>query len=70
MKIRKYWIKERNNPQIGVYYVACGQMSISAARKLEQALYGDNVMLKFDTETDYQAKLNELQRNGMKAING
>jgi hypothetical protein len=57
-----YWIKERHNPQLGVYYVPQGQMSKTAARRYEKSsLYGDNVMLRFDTEEEYQSKLEELK---------
>lgn len=64
MNEKPYWIKERHNPQSGVYYVACGQLSKTAAKKKESSLYGDNVMLRFDTESEYRAKLTELKNKG------
>lgn len=61
---KKFYIKERHNPQTGVYYVACGQMSKQQAKSYEKALYGANVMLPFDTESEYNAKLDELRAKG------
>lgn len=63
---KKYYIKARHNPQLGTYYVACGQMSKTAAKKEEKPLYGDNTMIGFDTESEYKAKLSELRENGEK----
>lgn len=62
----KYWIKERHSPQLGVYYVACGQMLKAEARKRENSLYGNNFMLSFDTEKAYKLKLKELADDGMR----
>lgn len=62
MKHLPYWIKERNNPQLGIYFVACGQMSKSAAKRHERTLYGDNFMHEYATEAEYQAALAELRR--------
>lgn len=60
-----FWIRARHNPQLGVYYVACGRMSKTAARKYESGtLYGCNVMLRFDTEDVYKARLAELRAAG------
>lgn len=61
---KRFWIKERHNPQLGVYFVACGQMSNAEAKRTEKSLYGDNYMLGFDTEAEYKAKLAELKRSG------
>ena len=61
MKTLKYWIKQRLNPQIGTYYIGMGQMTIAKAKTQEQALYGTNIMLKFDTEEDYEKKIKELK---------
>lgn len=33
---KKFYIKERHNPQTGVYYVACGQMSKQQAKSYEK----------------------------------
>jgi hypothetical protein len=63
-KNQPYWIKERHNPQTGIYYVAMGQMSTTAAKRNEKPLYGTNYMLRFDTEQEYQAELERLRTNG------
>jgi hypothetical protein len=63
----KYWIKERHNPQLGVYYVASGQMSKAAAKRIEDgSLYGSDYMIDFDTKEEYEAKLHELRESGEK----
>lgn len=59
-----YWIKERHNPQLEVYHVACGQLTKAKARATERTLHGFNVMLRFDTEKAYQAKLAALKMAG------
>ncbi len=61
-RIKPWWIKERWNPQLGRYYVACGQMSKTEAKTYERALYGDNVMHQFDTEEAYDDRLAELKK--------
>jgi len=61
---KKWYIKERHNPQLGMYYVAMGQMSKANAKRYEKPLYGDNVMLAFDTEEAYQDRLAELEASG------
>lgn len=64
MKPKPYWIKERRNPQIGVYFVAEGQLSAREAKGREDTLYGVNIMHRFDTEQAYQARLAELRASG------
>jgi hypothetical protein len=59
-----YYIKERHNPQLGVYYVAYGQIPAKQAKEYESSLYGTNYMLKFNTEKEYRSKLQELSENG------
>lgn len=58
----KFWIKERHNPQLGTYWVACGKMSKADARKCERPLYGFNIMHAFDSEEAYNARLDELRK--------
>jgi hypothetical protein len=69
MRSKPYWIKERDNPQLGVYYVACGQLGVREAARMTQSLYGSNKMLRFDTEVEYLSKLNELRGAG-KTVQG
>ncbi len=59
-----YWIKQRHNPQRGIYYVACGQLSRAEAQAKESTLYGTNVLLRYDTEEAYLAKLAKLRADG------
>ncbi len=58
---KKFYIKERHNPQLGVYYTAMGQMTKKEAKAAEKSIYGTNYMLPFDTEEDYKKKLVELK---------
>jgi hypothetical protein len=64
MKQKSFWIKERHNPQICVYYVAEGQLSKTAARKMENSIYGFNVMHEYETEEAYKAELQKLRDEG------
>ena len=66
MKTKPYWIKERHNPQLGVYYVGCGQMTARDAKRHESPIYGDNIMHEYRSRADYAAKLEELQKRGEK----
>jgi hypothetical protein len=66
---KRYWIKERHNPQLGVYYVAMGQMSAAAAKRCEDTLYGDNYMHPFDSGQEYQTELARLIGEGNRVNN-
>jgi len=65
MASKPYWIKERQNPQLGVYYVGCGQISVTKAKKYEKPLYGHNVMHRFASEQEYNARIAELRDKGL-----
>ncbi len=60
MSNKYWWIKERHNPQLGVYYVGCGNISAAEAKAMESPLYGDNYMHKFSTKDEYEKRLKEL----------
>ena len=62
--VKKFYIKERNNRQAPIYFVACGQMTRTDARKHERPLAGSNVMHEFDSEKSYNARLAELRAAG------
>jgi len=65
-----YWIKERNNPQFDKpYFVAYGQMKAREARKLENAIYGSNIMRKFRTKKAYDQTLEKLKEDGYSVKN-
>lgn len=61
MKAKKYWIKERYNPQLGIYFVACGQLSKTAAAIEGKAIYGRNTMFAYETEKEYLDRIKYLQ---------
>lgn len=61
MKAKYWWIKERHNPQLGVYYRGCGNMTVRDAMKNERPLYGSNTMHRFDNEAAYKARCFELK---------
>lgn len=61
-----YWIKERHNPQLRVYYVPQGRITVKEARAMERPLYGDNYMLKFNSLEEYEQKIRELKAAGEK----
>lgn len=57
----KYWyIKKRTNPQLGVYYIAIGNISNNHAKKMEYSVYGWSEMLKYETEESYNNAVAEL----------
>lgn len=63
---KKFYIKKRYNPQLGTYYVACGQLSKTAAKRYESPIYGSNIMLAFDTKEDYKKSIAELEKKGIR----
>lgn len=60
----KLWIKERHNSQLGTYYVACGEVPLRVARRMENPLHGSNKMHGYDTERAYEEALETLRRRG------
>lgn len=60
---KKFWLRQRINPQLGTYWVLCGQITVKEAKAYEKALYGDNVMHSFTTEAAYNAKIEELRKS-------
>ncbi len=53
-----WWIKERDNPQFkNPYFLAYGRITVAAAKRMEEPLYGNNYMHKFDTEVGYLAAI-------------
>ncbi len=65
----KWYIKERNNPQLGVYFVPMGQLSRKEARENQASLYGYNKMHALDTEQEYLVKIVQLRDSGER-VNG
>ena len=64
MKSKPWWIKERDNPQLGTYYVAMGPMTVKEAEKYENSLYGFNIMHKFETKEAYEQEIYRLKQSG------
>jgi hypothetical protein len=65
-QVYPFWIKERFNPQLGTYFVKMGQMSKTAAKRYEKPLYGENVMLRFETREAYNKGIEEIVSQGGK----
>lgn len=60
-----YYIKERHNPQLGVYYKAQGKLTKKEAREYETGcLYGSNYMLEYKTEEEYNEAIAKLKAEG------
>ena len=70
MGCKYWWIRERVNPQFKKpYYIAYGKIPIKEALQLEKSIYGDNYMLRFESEIDYKVKLSKLRQNGFDVRN-
>lgn len=67
-KSLSYWIKERYNPQLGVYYVAYGQISVRMAKAAEKARYGVNTMHRYGTKEEYIKAINALEDKGERVL--
>lgn len=65
---KSYYIKERHNPQLGTYYVRCGQMTKKEAKQHTTPGYGYNVMMEYKTEEEYQEAINTLVEKGERII--
>ena len=65
-KGKYYWINERHNPQIGIYYIAYGRISTAEAKKKEQSIYGQNYLHKFNTKKEYLFKIKEIEQTGVR----
>lgn len=65
MPNKKYYIGQRNNPQLPKpYFVAYGQLSKTAARKKENAIYGSMVLTAYDTQALYDQQIAALMAAG------
>ena len=62
--MKKFYIKERHNPQLGIYYVAYGQLSKKDAKLMEDTLYGQNTMLEYSDRKSYDEALNKFRKAG------
>jgi len=62
--MKKYYIKERHNPQLGVYYVLYGQLTKKDAKNKEKSLYGQNIIISYDTIEDYNKAILTFKEEG------
>lgn len=60
----KYVIKERYNPQLGVYFVAMGRISDARAEGRGKCLYRSDIMYAFNTRKEYELELQRLRESG------
>lgn len=65
-RTKGFYIIERHNPQLGVYYILVGQITKKEALEYEDTLYGSAIMLRFETKEEYNAKISELRNSGEK----
>lgn len=62
---KKFYIKERSNPQFKQpYFIACGQLSKKEAKAKENSIYGTNYMVAYDTEDEYILAIETLRMDG------
>lgn len=59
---KKWYIVERRNPQLGTYYYSIGQRTKKDAMKYENAIYGRNAVLSYETQEQHDKALAELCR--------
>jgi hypothetical protein len=66
MKAKKFYIKERHNPQfINQYYVAEGELPEKAAKWMEEgSAYGQTNMLAYETEREYLDAIKKFKEDG------
>lgn len=64
--MKSYYVKQRNNPQLGVYYVKMGQMTKKDARAHGKSIYGSNTMLEFKTLAEYETFVESLEKEGQR----
>lgn len=63
--MKKFYIKERNNPQIkNPYYEAMGKLFKKEVKDWENTLYGRNVMIPFETRDEYEKYIKDLEDGG------
>jgi len=64
-RLGKYWyIKERHNPNIGIYYIPMGRLTKAQAEKHISPLFGMNTMLRYKTDEEYRKALAEYGIEG------
>lgn len=60
--MKKFYLGERTNPQLKKpYYKAYGKLTKREAEKKEDCLYGSMLLMSFEKEDEYLAKIEELK---------
>ncbi len=63
----KYYIGQRNNPQLPKpYFVAYGKISKKFAKQAENCVYGSMFLTPYDTEEEYNNQIEKLRDAGFK----
>lgn len=63
--MKKFYIGERQNPQLAKsYYIAYGQLTKKEAKEKERPLYGSVCITAFDDKPSYDARIAELEAEG------
>ncbi len=61
----KYWyLKRRDNPQLGTYYYRLGNISQAAAKRAGGSLYGQNNVLRFESSDELEKEIVRLIESG------
>ena len=60
----KWYLMERDNPQLGTYWVKKGPFTRADAPGKSKSVYGGSTYHVFDTEEEYDAKIAELKASG------
>ena len=61
---KSFYIIERHNPQLGVYYIKAGQLTKKDAKARGNSIYGTNVMLEYPSEAEYNEAIEKLKKEG------
>jgi hypothetical protein len=62
---KKFYIGRRDNPQLPKpYFNGYGLLTKKDAAKKEDTLYGSMVLTSYDTEEEYETRINELKEEG------
>ena len=68
---KKFYIKERFNPQFDKpYYVLLGQRTKKDISKMGESIHGQNNILTYDTEVEYDEAIKKLKADGLHIHNG
>jgi hypothetical protein len=66
---KKFYIKERHNPQLdNPYYVPLGQITQKDAKRHESSAYGWNNVIAYQTEEEYKKALERFKADGCRVI--